>query len=895
MDETTPTAPPADASRITVSVCGETLDVLWLDGREHLNEPLELEVDVDAPGRRWLDGVLGSRAVVRLVGADGHGRVLGGTVVKYAERGEMGAGRVRARLAIAGALWRLGGVRDWRVLLGHDIEGMVRDVLARHGLEGAVEFRLSRVYPVHPWVCQLDESDLGFLQRQLARHGLFAWSLWDGEGAETVVMGDQAGACPYLARGAVRLVAPGGFGWPGPGLTGLRHRARLVPGEYAVAGLGDGHRRVEGDAASRAPGACGRFELFGGGGDADEVQRLAEDAAAAAAAQAHSLVLEGHLADLAVGHVVSLAGSGREETDGDWLIIAIDHEARRAGAGEEPALLYRHTAVAVPRSRGWRPVVPAPRELPLLISARIEADGPYARLDEAGRYRIRALFDAAGRPHGEASPPLPRLAPHGGPVGPSGRACGFHAPLCDGAEVLISPLAHDPDRFMVVGGLYDGDHVSPVTSANRSQHVYRSASGHTLLMDDAQDAPVIRLHTDGEYNVLVLDAGAHARLMLAAERGALVQRAGGDHRVEAGGDLDERVGGSRHQQADGAHHTRTRDGALHQQSGAGVKWRAAHSVKLAAGERIALKAGQDVELVAGDGQTVTVRGDGHIDVRDGELVVDTAGDLVIEGDGRGELIFEQAGGGVRISPRGEVSVYGHLVGLEGAESIEFRGPVEKIITAPAPPAPAPAPVTGDLGDIPDIVDPEAPRVTALGWSRRRLRPGDPVEQQFSIHNVSPGARGTVRIYECSAGRRGECIEERAVTFEDGAGVYALPWTRTPEDLEGDLARQEEAGGPDAPLYYRYTVELEGGQGESALSQELLMPTTYEVQVFHGHRRHRAWAEEDYVLLKNGEVVGRGRTDAEGWAHVRCADPAAEYEVRVAGRVYRLSLEEEAGA
>ncbi len=38
-------------------------------------------------------------------------------------------------------------------------------------------------------------------------------------------------------------------------------------------------------------------------------------------------------------------------------------------------------------------------------------------------------------------------------------------------------------------------------------------------LDDDQNAPVIRLHTDGEYAILVLDASAHARVMLAAERG----------------------------------------------------------------------------------------------------------------------------------------------------------------------------------------------------------------------------------------------------------------------------------------------------------------------------------------------------------------------------------------
>ncbi|HID40591.1 MAG TPA: hypothetical protein EYP33_00345, partial [Pyrodictium sp.] len=136
-------------------------------------------------------------------------------------------------------------------------------------------------------------------------------------------------------------------------------------------------------------------------------------------------------------------------------------------------------------------------------------------------------------------------------------------------------------------------------------------------------------------------------------------------------------------------------------------------MQLVSGERITLKAGQDLELVAEDGQSVTVRGDGHIDVKDGELLVDVAGDLFIEGDGRGELIFEQAGGGVRISPRGEVSVYGHRVGLEAAEAIEFRGPVEKIITAPTLPEAAGPPAVEEVEDI-GFLEPEKARPRTAG-------------------------------------------------------------------------------------------------------------------------------------------------------------------------------------
>ena len=61
-------------------------------------------------------------------------------------------------------------------------------------------------------------------------------------------------------------------------------------------------------------------------------------------------------------------------------------------------------------------------------------------------------------------------------------------------------------------------------------------------LDDDQNAPVIRLHIDGEYAILGLDAPAHARVMLAAGQGSLLRRAAGAHRVQAGENLPKRVG-----------------------------------------------------------------------------------------------------------------------------------------------------------------------------------------------------------------------------------------------------------------------------------------------------------------------------------------------------------------
>jgi len=77
-------------------------------------------------------------------------------------------------------------------------------------------------------------------------------------------------------------------------------------------------------------------------------------------------------------------------------------------------------------------------ELPMTMTARIESDGLYARLDEQGKYQLRSLFDLSTTAHTQATIPMRRVSPYGGL--PNESNVGFHTPLHDGDEILISCL-----------------------------------------------------------------------------------------------------------------------------------------------------------------------------------------------------------------------------------------------------------------------------------------------------------------------------------------------------------------------------------------------------------------------------------------------------------------------
>ena len=537
-------APPvrADASQFQFDVSDfaeGTFRVTRFAGREAISEPFRFELDLvsDQPDVDFSD-VVGAPATFTRLRATGDAEPVHGVVAALHQAGRS-ADLVRYRAVLVPRLWELGLGQRSRVFQDVSLEDLVRAVLAEGGLAGAdVEVAFSEPPPRREYVVQYNESDLAFLSRQLEHAG--AWYVFrhDEAGRDRLVVTDDRAAFAPIDDPAVPYREGAGFERAAAeAIERLSVRERLGVGAVRLRDYN--YRTPETGLDVEAPVGPGGAE----GGDAareayawgdhhkapEEGRRLARVRAEEAAARRRVVEGSGDCAGFRAGRAFTLAQHYRADLDGDYLLAEVLHAGSQGAAmGADaavdgfaadgglldqlaplvdasgdgaPATTYVNRFVALPAARPYRPERRTPRpHVGGVMTARVEtAGGPYAFLDEDGRYRARMPFDRSNEPEGAASRPIRMAQPYSGP------GYGMHFPNHAGTELVFACVDGDPDRPLALGTVPNPSQHSPAVAENRMQNVVRTFAGSELVMDDTQNAAFVRLASPDQNAVLLDD------------------------------------------------------------------------------------------------------------------------------------------------------------------------------------------------------------------------------------------------------------------------------------------------------------------------------------------------------------------------------------------------------
>jgi uncharacterized protein involved in type VI secretion and phage assembly len=423
---------PAHHARASLEIEGRPYDVIEVEGEESLNLGFYLQAVLLAMPYEGAEAFLGRRFALRMQGRDGDARRIVGVVTEVIEDLAPGE-RKRITLALMPRFRHLELTTGPVLWIGLDFKGLVRALLHEAGVGGVrVDFEFQSAHPVRPWRLRgVGESSQGMLARQLAREGIFCWvdSL---EGEERLIFSDHNANCSYVKRGALRPVPELGMeasadGHPQVGIYSLESHDRLQPGAaiaYALPPEGPARPLASEPRAGDRPGQVSGFGV--GAASLDEAERWARLRDEYHDQQTHQLLIRANRVDLAPGHCLTLESAGHS---GDYLITRVRHRtAQVAGPLARGANLpYTCEAWLTPRARPYRSPMPPKREQPDIIEARLVSNSPYASLDEAGRYKVRTLFEPGLYPFGrgqrhEPEPLLDglrRLTPTPDPATPS--------------------------------------------------------------------------------------------------------------------------------------------------------------------------------------------------------------------------------------------------------------------------------------------------------------------------------------------------------------------------------------------------------------------------------------------------------------------------------------------
>jgi type VI secretion system secreted protein VgrG len=412
-----------------------------------------------------VEQMIGARATIVFsrVGGD-EVRRIHGMICEVEERFDMQGDAHGYELVFVPRAHRLSLVAVQAVYLDLSVPEIIAQKLEAVGLTAEdYDMRLLGTYPKRELVVQYKETDLAFVSR-LAEHVGISFTFDHGEGHDRIVWSDDQAGFPHLGEALLRKTGDQ------KDIFRFAGRTKVIPASYAVHDYN--YRTPQVDLTDGTNFELPHADCQGGVVEYGGHFKTTDDGKALAKIRAEERQAK-RLVYSARSDLPQLAAGARFHLDGpididsrELLITHIEHRATQTvvavGGASEPH--YQNDFRAVPGEQTYRPprVTACPKiygVLNAIVEHAIE-DGVerIAKIDDQGRYTVRFLFDVEERA-GPRSRWTRWIQPH------VGTNYGIHFPLKPGMEVLMTFVDGDPDRPLIVGGVYRPDTPSPVREA----------------------------------------------------------------------------------------------------------------------------------------------------------------------------------------------------------------------------------------------------------------------------------------------------------------------------------------------------------------------------------------------------------------------------------------------
>jgi type VI secretion system VgrG family protein len=476
----------------TAAFPAEAVELREIDGTEDFNQPFDFRVVLITRDTAGLDAkaILTKPASLVFTRAGVEERRIFGAISEVRDSLHSEGSRLAYRLRFVPRVWKTSLVKRSQVFVDQSVPDIIKAKLEQAGFKSPddFEFRLMGTYAKRDLVIQYEETDLRFFSR-LTEHLGVAYFFEHRTGRDVLVFSDDNSSfTPVEGNSTIAFVKRG----EEAGVFELEGTTRVLPSTYVVKDYN--YRTPTVSLLKSAPvqeGDAGEVIEYGAHFKTpEEAQQIAKVRAEELFATRRIFEGRSDVPVLRPGGTFTLDGHPRAESK--LLVTRVHHRAIQvvysAGTGDEHT--YKNDFAAIPEASKYRPprVTPKPK-IHGAITGVVEAESPgqYAELDGDGRYHVRFMLDTGDAPRGKASSLLRMAQPHTGP------GYGFHFPLRDGVEVILTCIEGDPDRPIITGAVPNPTVPSTVNSKNGRRNVIKTGGGTEINLDDTQDATRFKL------------------------------------------------------------------------------------------------------------------------------------------------------------------------------------------------------------------------------------------------------------------------------------------------------------------------------------------------------------------------------------------------------------------
>ncbi len=446
---------------------GAQLQFVRLQATDALGQPFRYEIEtLCAKAEPALQPLLGTPMSVS-VQFEGGARHFHGIIAAV----EQGSGRtidhlvqVPLRFTLVPKLWLLGQRLDCRIFTDISVPELARKLLGEIGCSD-MRLSLSASYPKREYCVQYNETGLDFLARLFEQEGLYYY-FEHTAGKHTLVLADALGAharhapyeeLPWLAEDAAR-------GDQQAAMTQWRQRRSVHPTRYQLDEYDPlqprasllGEDSLKGDDLHGVAG----LESYGWQGAHASVadgRRHAQVRAEAHNAERAGFQGRTTALGLAVGHLFKLTGCAQPGWNQEYLVTSAHTQLSQDDAAAGAGAVMSSEVEALEGRLPFRSVVRTARpRIAGLQSAVVAGDKDEdIAVDQHGRVKVNFHWARPGRRNAAVSCPV-RVASAW-----AGKGWGLQAIPRVGQEVLVAFLDGDPDRPLIVGSVYNADHMPP--------------------------------------------------------------------------------------------------------------------------------------------------------------------------------------------------------------------------------------------------------------------------------------------------------------------------------------------------------------------------------------------------------------------------------------------------